>query len=199
MKGNSGVYTSLVLDTYWLNNCGPETFPRLSRNRPQNRWHNLPRTQARSTGFESDWDFNFALGVMGRAKRKSRSPFPASFASTPNVPHCAIFFDGSCGRVFRFPHLRRLETRQWHNPTGSFLNDRSHVGFLWTRVQGDQAEVVLRAQRGSRSTYWNLSRWRLFQWKSWKDYVQRYQRNKLKYEVLSNETLDICEELICIN
>ena len=53
----------------------------------------LPRTQARSTGFESDWDFF------------SRSPFPASSASTLNAPdpHCAIFFDGSCGRVFETP------------------------------------------------------------------------------------------------
>ena len=33
----------------------------------------LPRTQARSSGFENVWDFfNFALGVMGRAKRKAR-------------------------------------------------------------------------------------------------------------------------------
>ena len=32
----------------------------------------LPRTQAHSSGFESDWDFNFALGIMGRAKRMTR-------------------------------------------------------------------------------------------------------------------------------
>ena len=30
-----------------------------------------PRTQARSSRFESDWDFGFALGVMGKAKRKT--------------------------------------------------------------------------------------------------------------------------------
>ena len=49
----------------------------------------------------------------------SRSPFPASFASTLNVPmsHCAILFDGSCSRVFRFPYneaglkLDRISTR----------------------------------------------------------------------------------------
>ena len=32
----------------------------------------LPRTQARSSRVESDWDFGFALGVMGKAKRKTR-------------------------------------------------------------------------------------------------------------------------------
>ena len=32
----------------------------------------LPRTQARSSRFESDWDFGFALGIMGKAKRKMR-------------------------------------------------------------------------------------------------------------------------------
>ena len=44
----------------------------------------------------------------------SPSPFPVSFASTLNVPmvHCTILFDGSCSRVFRFPHLRSLGTRQ---------------------------------------------------------------------------------------
>ena len=31
-----------------------------------------PRTQARSSRVESDWDFGFALGVMGKAKRKTR-------------------------------------------------------------------------------------------------------------------------------
>ena len=34
--------------------------------------HVLPHTQARSTGFESDWDFGAALGIMGKAKRKTR-------------------------------------------------------------------------------------------------------------------------------
>ena len=40
--------------------------------------------------------------------------FPASFASTLNVPmvHCTILLDGSCSRVSRFPHLIRLGTRQ---------------------------------------------------------------------------------------
>ena len=32
----------------------------------------LPRTQARSSRVESDWDFGFTLGVMGKAKRKTR-------------------------------------------------------------------------------------------------------------------------------
>ena len=32
----------------------------------------LPRTQARSSGFESHWDFGSALGIMGKAKRKTR-------------------------------------------------------------------------------------------------------------------------------
>jgi len=32
----------------------------------------LPRTQARSSGFESDWDFGSALSIMGKAKRKTR-------------------------------------------------------------------------------------------------------------------------------
>ena len=32
----------------------------------------LPRTQARSNRFESAWDFGFALGIMGKAKRKTR-------------------------------------------------------------------------------------------------------------------------------
>ena len=31
----------------------------------------LPRTRARSSVFESDWDFGSALGIMGKAKRKS--------------------------------------------------------------------------------------------------------------------------------
>ena len=31
-----------------------------------------PRTQARSSRVESDWDFGLALGVMGKAKRKTR-------------------------------------------------------------------------------------------------------------------------------
>ena len=26
----------------------------------------------RSSGFESDWDFGYALGIMGKAKRKMR-------------------------------------------------------------------------------------------------------------------------------
>ena len=60
----------------------------------------LPRTQARSSGFESDWDFNFALGITGRAKRNrnqiceashfSSSPFPASFASTLNIARYSL-------------------------------------------------------------------------------------------------------------
>ena len=45
----------------------------------------LPRTQARSSGFESDWDFNFALGII-----------PSVLCV--HAKHCAIFFDGS--RVF---------------------------------------------------------------------------------------------------
>ena len=59
----------------------------------------LPRTLARSSVFESDWDFGSALGIMGKAKRKTRSPLPASFASTINVTmvHCAILLT----RVFR--------------------------------------------------------------------------------------------------
>ena len=32
----------------------------------------LARTQARSSGFEGDWDFGSALGIMGKAKRKTR-------------------------------------------------------------------------------------------------------------------------------
>ena len=32
----------------------------------------LPRTQAHSSGFESDWDFGFALGIMEKSKRKTR-------------------------------------------------------------------------------------------------------------------------------
>ena len=32
----------------------------------------LPRTQASSSRFESDWDFGFAPGIMGKAKRKKR-------------------------------------------------------------------------------------------------------------------------------
>ena len=32
----------------------------------------LPRTQARSSGFESDWDFGPALGIIGKAKRRTR-------------------------------------------------------------------------------------------------------------------------------
>lgn len=31
-----------------------------------------PRTQGRSSRVESDWDFGFALGFMGKAKRKTR-------------------------------------------------------------------------------------------------------------------------------
>ena len=44
----------------------------------------------------------------------SRSPFPASFASTLNVSmvHYTILVDGSCSRVFRFLHLKHLGTRQ---------------------------------------------------------------------------------------
>jgi len=71
----------------------------------------LPRTQARSSRFERDWDFSSVL--------------PASFASTLNVSmvHCAILLDGSCSRVFRFPHLRRLGTRQnVFNVTNATLN-----------------------------------------------------------------------------
>ena len=30
------------------------------------------RTQARSSGFENDWDFGSALGIMGKARRKTR-------------------------------------------------------------------------------------------------------------------------------
>lgn len=80
----------------------------------------LPRTQACSSGFESDCDFGSALGIMGKVKRKtfhfSRSPFSASFASMLNVPmvHCAMLLDGSCSRIFRFPYLRRLGTKQAH-------------------------------------------------------------------------------------
>ena len=32
----------------------------------------LPRTQARSSGFKSDWDFGSALNIMRKAKRKTR-------------------------------------------------------------------------------------------------------------------------------
>ena len=32
----------------------------------------LPSTQASSSRFESDWDFGFALDIMGKAKRKTR-------------------------------------------------------------------------------------------------------------------------------
>ena len=32
----------------------------------------LPRTQARSSGFENDWDFGSVVGIMGKAKRKTR-------------------------------------------------------------------------------------------------------------------------------
>lgn len=32
----------------------------------------MPRTQARSSGFENDWDFGSALGIMGKARRKTR-------------------------------------------------------------------------------------------------------------------------------
>ena len=81
----------------------------------------LPRTQAHPSGFESDWDFGSALGIMERRREKRAShfshlPFPASIAYTLNVPmvHCAILLDGSCSRVFGFPHLRRLGTRQPH-------------------------------------------------------------------------------------
>ena len=51
--------------------------------------------------FESDWNYHF-----------SRTPFPASSASTLNVPHSVLFFDGSCSRFFCSLHLRRLGTRQ---------------------------------------------------------------------------------------
>ena len=79
----------------------------------------LPSTQARSSRYESDWDFGSTLDIMGKTKRKTRrlifslSSFPASFASTLNVPmvHCAILLDDWCSHVFRFPHLRRLGTR----------------------------------------------------------------------------------------
>ena len=32
----------------------------------------LPRTQAHSSGFQSDWDFGSALGIMEKSKRKTR-------------------------------------------------------------------------------------------------------------------------------
>ena len=32
----------------------------------------LPRTQARSSGFQSVCDFGSTLGIMGKAKRKTR-------------------------------------------------------------------------------------------------------------------------------
>ena len=64
----------------------------------------LPRTQARSSGLESDW-------IMVLWER--RSPFPTSFASTLNVPmvHCAILSLEVACSVFP-THLRRLGTRQ---------------------------------------------------------------------------------------
>ena len=64
----------------------------------------LPRTQARSSGLESDW-------IMVSWER--RSPFPTSFASTLNVPmvHCAILSLEVACSVFP-THLRRLGTRQ---------------------------------------------------------------------------------------
>ena len=39
--------------------------------------HYLPRNQARSSVFESDWDFGSALGIMEKAKRKTRERFTA--------------------------------------------------------------------------------------------------------------------------
>ena len=64
----------------------------------------LPRTQARSSGLESDW-----IIVLW----ERRSPFPTSFASTLNVPmvHCAILSLEVACSVFP-THLRRLGTRQ---------------------------------------------------------------------------------------
>ena len=75
----------------------------MRNNKPTFAWlYSLPRTQARSSGFESDWDFGSALGIMGKlnqickSSHFSRSPFPASFAFTFNVTtvHCAILLDG---------------------------------------------------------------------------------------------------------
>ena len=37
-----------------------------------------PRTQARSSRVESDWDFGLALGVMGKTKRKRAWPITIS-------------------------------------------------------------------------------------------------------------------------
>ena len=64
----------------------------------------LPRTQVRSGGLESDW-------IIVSWER--RSPFPAPFASTINVPmvHCAILSLEVACSVFQ-THLRRLGTRQ---------------------------------------------------------------------------------------
>ena len=64
----------------------------------------LPRTQARSSGLESNW-------IM--VSRERRSPFPTSFPSTLNVPmvHCAILLLESACSFFQ-THLRRLGTRQ---------------------------------------------------------------------------------------
>ena len=64
----------------------------------------LPRTQARSSGLESNW-------IM--VSRERRSPFPTSFPSTLNVPmvHCAILSLESACSFFQ-THLRRLGTRQ---------------------------------------------------------------------------------------
>ena len=69
----------------------------------------VPRTQTRSSGFESDWsELSSTLGIMGKAKRKK--PFPASFASTLNFPivHRAILLDRLQSRfTFTIKHLRR--------------------------------------------------------------------------------------------
>ena len=64
----------------------------------------LPRTQARSSGLESDWDFNFTLGIVERAKIKVLTLPSVLCRHAKHSPLCSL--------VSHFPHLRRPETRQ---------------------------------------------------------------------------------------